>query len=72
MAQSKVNVTNVYNKNENYKPISGGYGFYREDIKRNDKQIKQFKELIEDTQVCDLDKLKKLAWSGVPPGKQLV
>lgn len=71
MAQSKVNVTSVYNKSEDYKPISGYSGF-KEDPKKNDKQIKQFKELIEDAPICDLQKLKKLAWSGVPAGKDFI
>lgn len=70
-AQSKVNISNIYNKNENYKPISKS-GSVKDSAKRNEQLSKQFRKLVEDSLVCDLDNLKQLAWCGVPQGIILI
>ena len=66
IAQKKENIATIYNKSEEYKPISHNTAKYTS--KKNEKLIKQFKALTEDALVCDLQQLKQLAWSGIPPG----
>lgn len=71
LALSKVNVNNIYNKNENYMPINfQPSNKYEESSNYSEKNLQKFKKMLEDDPKVDFDILRKASWQGIPTGKQ--
>jgi hypothetical protein len=71
LAMNKVNISTVYNKNEDYKPLNNIQSSTQKSLTKQ-KNDEKFRTLLEEDQIVDLDVLKKLAWQGVPPGLRLI
>ncbi len=59
-------VCSIYNKSEEYKPLSMQSTVTANDLNSNQKLIQKFNEILEGETVVDLEVLKKLAWQGIP------
>lgn len=67
LALSKVNVNNIYNKNENYMPINfQPSNKYEESSNFALKNLQKFKKMLEDDPKVDFDVLRKASWQGIP------
>lgn len=69
IAFTKVNLSSLYNKNENYKPVHGSTIQKDDFCHHYQKNIPKFKQILEDDLIVDIDTLEKLAWQGIPIGK---
>ena len=63
-----MNLNSVYNKEEDYKPLSSPTKGGVQAKTYSEKDIAKFKQIIEEDPIIDLEALRKLSWQGVPPG----
>lgn len=69
MAISKVNLNAIYNKTEDYQPMSSKKNGVIKSHYTDEKTIQKYKQILEEDQIVDIDALRKLAWQGVPMGR---
>jgi len=65
-AMNKVNLNSVYNKDEDYKPMSTINKGITSNVDYYGRNVAKFKKMIEEDQIMDVEALKKLAWQGIP------
>jgi len=65
-AMNKVNLNSVYNKDEDYKPMSTINKGITSNVDYYGRNVAKFKKMIEEDQIIDVEALKKLAWQGIP------
>ena len=70
LTRGKASRAGFDNRNENSRPIQNSNSTQEE--RANAKRLKEFRELVEELPSCDLDKLRRLAWGGVPMGNATV
>ena len=60
-----MNINSIYNKEEDYKP-SVTLKNYKKTSIDDDKRTIQFNQILEQDSIIDLNKLKQIAWKGIP------
>jgi len=65
-AMNKVNLNSVYNKEEDYKPMSTTQKSISSNNSYSERNALKFKKMVEEDAIVDLEALKKLAWQGIP------
>ena len=60
----KLNVNSIYNNNDDYKPVILDRS---QNLSESLSTHSKFKDLFSN-QIIDYDKLKQLAWDGIPSG----
>jgi len=67
LAMNKVNINSVYNKEEDYKPVSSPLAnTITSPTLSSEKNFSKFNQMVEEDSIVDLEALKNLAWNGVP------
>ncbi len=71
LAINKVNINSVYNKDEDYKPVSSPLpNTLTSPTLSSEKNYSKFRQMVEEDPIVDLEALKNLSWNGVPYSKK--